>query len=128
MAAPASAPAASNLNTVEMLRVASATPSAGQPAAASELPEKLSSKVLYSHAQAYLAKARACLRTFGFCHEVIQVQLEVEGATGRVVRAQVAGRFATMPVGNCLSNAARGVGFPKFKAHRQTIKIPVTGR
>lgn len=128
-AAPAVVAAAPAGDTYQMLRAATAV-AGGAPRVAplAALPQKLSAKVLYGRAQAVQARARACLRTFGFSHEVLRLRLEIAGSTGKVARASVAGRFGAMPVGACVVRAATGLTFPRFTDARQTVIVPVTGK
>lgn len=116
-------------DTIQMLRVAAARPAAPAAAPATErLPDTLSSTVLYGRSRAVRQAAQSCLRTFGVTHEVLQLRLEIEGATGKVVRSSVAGRFSDAPVARCVQRAVARVSFPRFWAARQTVLVPIAGR
>lgn len=56
----------------------------------------------------------------------VALQLEVEGATGRVAAARAVGSHRGTPLGDCVAAAVRGVRFPTFPRRKQRVTGAVT--
>lgn len=65
---------------------------------------------------------RACA---GERHGTAQIDIVVEGSTGRVTSATVSGSFQGSPEGSCMARAARQARFPTFTGEPIRLRYPV---
>lgn len=55
---------------------------------------------------------------------MVNVQIAVEGSTGRVTSVLVVGQFVGTPIGSCVARAVRAAIFPQFSRARFTLEYP----
>jgi hypothetical protein len=65
---------------------------------------------------------RACA---GERHGTAQIDVVVQGSTGRVMAATVSGFFQGSPEGSCMARAARQARFPTFTGEPLRFRYPV---